>query len=504
MKAKKRKKAEERQAALQARLAHKDFTSPSEPLLGDVPIRYELADRMRVISMGGIGAMHTLVMKLHLPELLNAKVSVLKRHLPYWESDHILSPCYNILTGGKPLQDINRLRQDEGYLEALGVDRLPAPSTAGDFLRRFKTEAALVALQEAIHLARRTVWQRMDVERRRLAIVDLDGTITPTDGQCKQGMDYCAYKQQWGYGPLLLSLAQTGEVLYVVNRPASVPSHQGATDWVKRVLPHVRSAFETIWLRGDSDFSLTKEFDDWEAEGVMFIFGYDAQAPLIEQAQALPSSAWQWLERPPAYEIHTDVRIRPDNVKQERVEQRRFERLETLAEEVASFPYRPTACKKTYRMIVLRKHLEITQGGEWLRDEIRYFFYITNDWMALVPELVLFYDERGGQEHLIGQLKSSIPVFHAPTDTLEANWAYMIIAALAWNLKVWYGLLLDEPELQQQIQRMSFTTFLEHFIHVPCQILTTGRRLIYRIVQFTMDTLTALSTFEQLIALRFP
>ena len=504
MKAKKRKKAAKRQEKLQARLANKDFTSPPQPLLGDQPIRYELADRTRVISMGGIGAMHTLVTKLHLPEILNAKVSVLKRHLPYWESDHILSQCYNILTGGKPLQDINRLRRDEGYLEALGVERLPAPCTAGDFLRRFETEAVLIDLQEAINQARGTVWQRMEEERRSLAILDLDGTITPTDGECKQGMDYCAYKKQWGYGPLLISLAQTGEVLYVVNRPAAAASHQGAAAWVKRALPHVRSAFETIWLRGDTDFSLTKEFDGWEEEGVMFIFGYDAHANLIEQAQALSVSAWERLKRPPPYEIKTKPRTQPDNVKQEIVEQRGFERIETVSEEVASFPYRPTACKKTYRMIVLRKHLEITKGGEWLRDEIVYFFYITNDWMSPTPELLLFYDERGGQEHLIGQLKSTIPVFHAPTDTLEANWAYMIIAALAWNLKIWYGLLLDEPELQQQIQRMSFTSFLERFIHVPCQILTSGRRLIYRIVQFTTDTRTVLSTFEQLIALRFP
>lgn len=503
MKEKKRKRAAKRQQKLQDQLAHKDFTSPSQPLLSDQPIRYELADRTQVIPMGGIGAMHTLAMKLHLPELLNAQVSVLERHLPYWESDHILSQCYNILTGGKPLQDINRLRKDEGYLKALGVARLPAPSTAGDFLRRF-APADLVDLQEGINQARQAVWQRMAAESRQLAIVDVDGTIVPTDGQCKQGMDYCAYKKQWGYGPLLVSLAQTGEVLYLVNRPASQPSHQGAADWIARALPLVQSAFETVWLRGDSDFSLTKHFDGWEAQRVLFIFGYDAHANLIEQAQTLPCQDWEILSRPPKYEVKTQPRISPDNVKQGIVEQRGFERIETRYEEIASFPYQPTACKKTYRMIVLRKHLEITKGGQWLRDEIVYFFYITNDWMTPNTPLLLFYDERGGQEHLIGKLKNSIPVFHAPTHTLEANEAYMIITALAWNLKVWYGLLLDEPQLQQQIQRMGFKQFLERFIHIPCQILTAGRRLIYRIVQFTSDTRTVLSTFQQLKALHFP
>ncbi len=503
MKEKKRKKRAKRQQKRQGRLAHKDFTLSSQPLLEQLPIRYELADRTRVIPMGGIGALHTLVTKLDLPAILNAHVSVLQRHLPYWESDHILSQCYNLLTGGQPLQDLNRLRLDEGYLDALGVERLPAPSTAGDFLRRFDPDD-LVAFQEAINQARQPVWQRLSVEQRRLAIIDLDGTIVPTQGQCKQGMDYCVYKKQWGYGPLLISLAQTGEVLYVVNRPASQPSHQGAAAWVERALPHVRSTFETVWLRGDSDFSLTTQFDDWDQQGVLFIFGYDAYANLIEQAQALPAGVWNKLERPPPYEVKTKPRRQPDNVKQEIVWQRGFEHIETVHEDVASFPYQPTACKKTYRMIVLRKQLEITKAGEWVRDNIVYFFYSTNDWMASTSELVLFYDERGGQEHLIGQLKNSVPVFHAPTNTLEANGAYMVIAALAWNLKVWYGLLLDQPELQQQIQRMDFKQFLERFIHMPCQILTTGRRLIYRIVRFTTDTLIALDTFEQLRALRFP
>jgi hypothetical protein len=503
VKVKKRQKAEQRQQKLHDRLTHKDFTSPSQPLLGDLPIRYELADRTRVIPMGGIGVMHTLVTKLHVPDFLNDQVSVLQRHLPYWESDHILSQCYNILTGGKPLQDLNRLRRDEGYLKALGVERLPAPSTAGDFLRRFDGED-LLALQEGIHQARQPVWQRLPAERRRRATLDLDGTIVETEGECKEGMDYCAYKQQWGYGPLLLSLAETGEVLYVVNRPASQPSHQGAAEWVTRALVHLKPTFDTVWLRGDTAFSLTQEFDAWDGQGVMFIFGYDAYDTLIRQAEGLPFEAWETLIRPPPYEIKTRPRTKPDRIKREIVSQRGFERIETVHEEVTFFAYRPTQCKKTYRMIVLRQYLEITQGGQWVRDEIRFLFYSTNDWMAPATELVLFYDERGGQEHLIGTLKSSVPVFHAPTNTLEANGVYMVIAALAWNLKVWYGLLLEEPELQQQIQRMAFKQFIERFIHIPCQILRSGHQLTYRIVQFTTDTLTALSTFEQLKALRFP
>ena len=170
MKTKKRKNQVKRQQKLQERLAHKGFARKGQPLLRNLPISYEIADRTRVLGVGGLGAIHRLVTKLALPALINQRVCLLKRHLPYFESDHILSLCYSLLCGGKPLEDINRLRTDlpvrctqtgEVYLNALGVERLPAPSTAGDFLRRFKQDDIL-DLQEAINKARVKVWKTQD------------------------------------------------------------------------------------------------------------------------------------------------------------------------------------------------------------------------------------------------------------------------------------------------------------------------------------------------------
>ena len=271
MQAKKRKNQAKRQQKLQERLAHRGFANASQPLLRDLPISYEIADRTRVLSVGGLGAIHTLVTKLALPGLINQRVSVLKRHLPYFESDHILSLCYSVLCGSKPLQDINRLRGDEVYLDALCVKRLPAPSTAGDFLRRFKQDDIL-DLQEAINEARVKIWKTQPEVFFKQAIIDMDGTVFSTDAECTEGIDYCAYKKMWGYGPLILSLAHTCEPLYVVNRPASMPSHQGVAPWLDRALKWVAPRFKEIWLRGDADFSLTVHFDRWDEQGVKFIW----------------------------------------------------------------------------------------------------------------------------------------------------------------------------------------------------------------------------------------
>ena len=331
----------------------------------------------------------------------------------------------------------------------------------------------------------------------------MDGTITPTDAECMEGIDYCAHKRTWGYGPLVLTLAQTGEALYVVNRPASAPSHLGAAEWMDRAFRLVRPMFETVWFRGDTDFSLTVNFDRWNRQGAKFIFGYDAYPNLIEIAQNLPETAWKELKRPPKYEIKTQPRQKPDNVKREIIAKRKFNHIEQVKEEVASFPYRPGKCKSPYRMIVLKKYLRITKGDEIIGQDIVVFFYITNDQTTQKDQLIFFINARCNQENKIEQLQNGVPAFHAPTNTLHANWIYMVIASLAWSLKIWYGLQIDDPKLQQRIVQMEFKQSLNTFIQVPCQILQGARRLTYRIANCTFDTLTFYDIFQHLQKLRF-
>lgn len=499
--AKKPKKQIERQEKLKDRLAHKNFQASTDPMLSGASIRYEMTRRIRVLTAGGIGAIHQLVCKLKLPEAINQNVEIFKRHLPYFESDHVLSICYSILCGGKPLEDVNRFRLDEVYLDALGTTRVPAPSTAGDFLRRFDEET-LLALQEAINQVRVKVWKRQSKEFREKVVIDLDGTLVGTQGECKEGIEY-SYKKIWGYGPLLVSIAGTREALYVVNRPANVASHQGVADWIDRALCVVNPVFETIWLRGDADFSLTKHFDVWDPQ-TQFIFGYDAKPNLIKKAELLPPDAWTPLHREKKYEVKTKPRKKPKNIKQDIVKQRGFLTLKTIEEEITSFDYQPTACKKSYRMIVLKKHLKTTKGEEILRYQIRYFFYITNDPSTPDTQLLRWINKRCNQENTIEQLKNGVPAFHAPADTLLANWAYMIIASLAWNLKAWYGLLIKDPIPRQEILNMEFKQFLNTFIFIPCQVISQGRQRIFRIAHLTFNTLIVIDVLQHLQKLRFP
>jgi len=245
-------------------------------------------------------------------------------------------------------------------------------------------------------------------------------------------------------------------------------------------------------LRGDSKFAQTEHLDRWDDDArVRFIFGFEAAANLKGIAEDLPEKAWRALQRPQRYAVKTKRRPRPDNVKEAIVVAREFENQRLRSEQVAEFNYRPTACKKTYRMVVVRKNISVEKGEKLLFDRIEYFFYITNDWVNEADEIVFSANDRCDQENLLAHLRSGVRALRAPLDNLDSNWAYMVMTALAWNLKAWWALSLPEQPGRYQEQRqaekrwvlrLEFKKFVNAFVRLPCQIVRTGRKLVYRLL----------------------
>jgi len=300
-------------------------------------IHYEIAQRTRGLSVGGIGAIHALAGRLGLPEAIDRRLQLLQLHLPYHESDHVLTLAYLPLCGGTCLQDLELLRHDEVFLDALGARRIPDPTTAGDFCRRF-TRQHLQTLHDVIDDTRLAVWKQQPATFFRQAIVDMDGFLVETTGQCKQGMDI-GYDGTWGYHALVLTLANSGEVLRVINRSGNRPSQEGAAEQVDQVVALCfRGGFGRVLLRGDTKFSQSERLDGWDDDPrVRFLFGYEAMPNLRALADDLPASAWKPLLRPCRYEVKTQPRQRPDNVKQAIVKARGFENQRRRSEAVAEF-----------------------------------------------------------------------------------------------------------------------------------------------------------------------
>jgi hypothetical protein len=467
-------------------------------------MQYEHSDRVRGLASGGIGAMHRLAHHVGLVAALDRHVKVLKVHLPYHESDHVLGIAYNVLCGGTCLQDIERRRQNEVYLDALGTQRIPDPTTAGDFCRRFD-EATIEALQAAINETRVRVWRAQPAVFFEEALIDADGTLAETTGQCKEGMDI-AYTGVWGYHPLVVSLANTQEPLFLVNRSGNRPSAEGAAERFDQARALCRDAgFRRITFRGDTDFSQTQHLDRWDRDGVRFVFGYDARANVIGEADALPARVWRRLVRRPSYEVQTEPRQRPANVKAGIIVEREFKNLRLEAEAVAEFAYQPVACTKPYRMVVVRKNISVEHGDQRLFDEIRYFFYLTNDHETAAADIVFLANDRGNQENLIDQLKHGVGAIRMPVDTLLSNWAYMVMAALAWSLKAWFALRLPATGRwaaryvaeNATVLRMEFKAFLHAFMLIPVQVVRTSRRIVFRLLAWNPWQAVFLRGFDQ-------
>lgn len=458
-------------------------------------IHYEMVQRTGAVNCGGIGAMHLMVQGLGLVEEIDRNLELLKVHLPYHESDHVLNLTYNLLAGGQRLEDIELRRQDEMFLNGLGAERIPDPTTAGDFTRRF-SEEDILTLQECINRARLKVWKEQPKGFLKEAFVDVDGTIAATYGECKQGMDI-SYKGIWGYAPLIVSLANTKEVLYLVNRPGNASSQSGSVEWIDRAVALVREVAGSVTIRGDTDFSNTEQLDRWDEEGSKFALGMDAHPKLVALAEGLEERAWKAFEREPKYEILTEPRPKAFRYKEQVVVERGFENRKLVGEALAEIEYRPQRCQKTYRVIILRKNISVQKGEKVLFDEIRYFFYITNrkDKPAKIVGLA---NGRCDQENVVEQLKNGVNAMRMPVADLVSNWAYMVIAALAWNLKAWYGLLVPNRERGIELVKMEFRRFLHSIMLLPCQIVRTARRVIYRILGYNGWLVDFFATWKRL------
>lgn len=478
----------------------------SRPAFRAGPIRYEISDRVRGVAYGGIGAFLQLARKIGLVDAIDQRLRLLKVHRPYHESDHVLNLAFNALCHGDCLQDLELRRNDAVFLDALGAQRLPDPTTAGDFCRRFDADAVDL-LQDIFDDVRIGVWRRQPARFFDLAVLDVDGSLVETTGRCKEGMDI-AYNGVWGYHPLIVSLANTREVLRLVNRPGNRPSHDGAADALDRAIAVCRrSGFRKILLRGDTDFSQTQHLDRWNDDGVRFLFGYDCKPNLVALAESLPERAWSVFHRLETPVPKTGPRQRPDDVQERIVRERGFERLRLRSEDIAEWHYRPHACKQDYRLIVVRKNISREKGELRLLDEVRYFFYLTNDWSSDPDQIVLAHDRPGTkpldpthgangrchQENLIQQLKNGMHALKAPVDNLVSNWAYMVMTTLAWNLKAWAALMLPEnPGRWQNKHRtektwllnLEFKAFINALVAIPCQIVRQARRLVFRVLAY--------------------
>lgn len=448
------------------------------PMFDFKGIRLELSEKISAMNFGGIALINEIVKIMGLQKLIDENLKLFKIHNPYFESDHILNMVYNIICGGTCLEDIERLRNDLAYTDSLGAKRIPDPTTAGDFLRRFDTPEKIEDLMTICNQANQIIWNASVKKKKDDAILDVDGTIQEIFGECKEGIGL-SYNGKWGFSPLVITEATTGVHLYTVNRSGNKVSHDNCVYWINKAIDVVRNYFRNIYLRGDTAFSLTEIFDFWNENQIFFAFGYDRHANLVNKAISLPDYKWKRLKKKKTIKMK-------HNFREDFVKDRGYRNLTLVREYISEFEYSPVKCNESYRMIVVKKIIKVTEGQIHLFDEERYFFYITNIRHMSAVEVLDFIHGRCNHENKIQQLKDKdgVHALKMPAAEFNANWAYMIIGSLAWNMKSWLGLLMQSKENSDKIIRMEMRKFQNYLINIPCQIIKSGRYIIYRFLNY--------------------
>jgi hypothetical protein len=437
-------------------------------------------ERGEATAYGGLSLATALMRSLGVPRALDQALSLLQSHRPFTESDHVLTHVYNLFVGGTCIEDIGHLQSSEPVRRMLGAVRIPDPTTAGDFLRRFDP-ASLRGLDGAIDEGQEAVWRRR-YGRRKVdrAVVDLDSHVHPVYGDQKEGADF-SYKGPLAYHPLVISLAETQECLRLINRPGNTPSAEGAETHLAELFPRLLRRFRQVVVRGDSAFCNQKVFDACEAHGQCFAVVSPAQQNFEVLAEAIPEAAWKPY-RGPGERAHRDRpsprrRQRRPNLRRRLARQRGKHDLQLERQWIAEIPYRPQRSGTPYRLVIRRQRIEEHHQGE-LFELWRYRYVLTNlPRSTSTQEAVDLTYQRCDQENVIEQLQHGIAGMRMPTGSLLANAAFLTCARLAHNLKAW----LAQLALPRETMRWEWKRFRHAFVYVAARILRQSRQIHVRI-----------------------
>ncbi len=469
-------------------------------------LHLESDPRGDITHYGGLVLAQQFVRRFRVAQRLDEALGLFKRHAPYHESDHVLALAYTLYADGTCLEDQAVLQGSEAVRRLVGACRIPdlpaarqaGPTTAGDFLRRFRAAQDVERLAGVTDGVQEAVWLKLPprVRRRRkkheFALVDLDGHIKPLYGVQKEGADF-SYDGRWSYQPVVVSLAGSGECLKVVNQPGSARSSDAAAKALEEVLPLVKRHFKNAIVRGDTDFDRCDVYKAAIEARAYFAIGGRLHRNRAAIVGAIAEERWKpFVPRAERQQPSGSAReVRTPNYRRQKAAERRFRTLRTVKQWVSEIAYQPHGLGFACRMIVRRILIEETDGQGALFKHFRYRLVLTNLPRSYTPRQIIDLTyQRCDQENVIEQFGHGIAGWRMPVAEFMGNSAWLQIARLAWNLGKW----IAQIALPSEVVRWEWKRFRRHFVYIAAKVLKTGRCLVVRLAgshRFLPDILTA-------------
>jgi hypothetical protein len=385
----------------------------------------------RLPSHAGVVLLHDSAQRLGGARLLDEELTVKARERGYREGQAIGALVYNMIVGGTCLSDLEVLRGEGGTQEGLGAETILAPTTAGELLRKFAIGDVHALPRALLRLQQRVRPQ----QTRTTCTIALDSSSYEQASVGKEGSTK-AYNGEGGYHPLVAFWAEERELLFSHLRRGSAHTARNAVWFLRQTLKRVPAA-ATKKLRADSGF-YSKAVVEWcEREGLTFPITADQTAPLLQAISALPERCWRPL---PAYALSA----------------------------VAALSYQPVGWARPYRYVVKRE-LAVTQTGAlyW-----KYRAVVTNEAALPAGAVMVWHLQHADMENAIKEHKSEFSLEKLPTQKFHANWAYLLMGQIAFNLVAWFKRLVPPPGYHQT----TIKTLRHHLLTLAGKIAHTARR----------------------------
>lgn len=481
-------------------LAH---STKAGPIIRLPKTHIEVNQDPKTTKYGGLVLITAFLRHFFVSEQLNEKISVLKQHQPYTEADHVLAQTINLYVGGTCIEDMSKLQQSEAVCRMLGACRVPDPTTAGDFLRRFDPQdnpGALESLRHVVDNIQSQVWaekasggakkgkknkgryNRSPI-KQDLAVLDIDSHVKEVHGVTKEGVDF-SYNGKWGSHPILITMDGTGDCLALRNRPGNVRDSEGSAEVVDETLGYARPHFKNVLLRGDSGFDRADLREVCHKHNSWFAFVGREFKNRPQIAESIPEAQWQPFEtragrmaEPRKNAEGYRPRKKHRNRRRQRARERNYKNKQLARQWIAEVPWCPPGSEHTYRLVIRRQLIEHSQGQILLCDKYRYRYVVTNLPPSYSTSRVIDSTyERCDQENAIEQLGSGVAAWRMPVREFTGNSVWLEIARLAWNLGKWLAQLV----LPEETTRWEWKRFRQAFVEISAEVIKRSRQLYVR------------------------
>lgn len=364
--------------------------------------------------------------------LINDELKVKRRARGYSEAEAVMGLVYNLVAGGESLSDLEVLRGDPGTKELLEVEEIIAPTTAGEHLRKF----SIGAIRDLQRSNRQLQQQARPHQQSKSCTIDLDSSIYEQSSEKKQGSRK-AYNGETGYHPLFAFWEEEGELVHSHLRRGNAYTASKVVWFMQEVLQRVPTQAEKK-VRADSGFYSKEVVGFCESKGLLFGITADQTQPLMNQVRGLSERKWKDLEK---YGVA----------------------------QVSELRYQPVGWKKSYRYVVKRNLMENKQGELYFR----YHVLVTNNEHGRAAEVLVWHLQHANMENRIKEHKSGFGLEKLPSQRFHANWAYLLIGQIAFNLMAWFKKMV----LPDHYQHSTIQTIRHQILNVAGRIVHTGRKL---------------------------